>query len=456
MVKRIVDKYGRRLVIDKGVAANNSQGVALLRESSVDVNTLTIEDEGTLFHLNAASGQIAGGGKGLYVYTNAAFKKLGGGELVPIICVNGFPLLPGTQIKGSKVIPITSAGDVALGAPILPAGYSGQEISIINVGNFNIEFTDRAALTNSNVKLHQDTVTLKALTGGVYGGGLHLVYSTLLGYWVQISKPIGVVQTGSSITPTVATLVATGRVGSYIILDMIAPSAASLTLTGTIIQQVGRITPRVATALTLTGVAGVSRLVFTITPVVAAALTLTGVLASLLSRGGLVQTSTGSLTLVALTPRTDYSIQPVVGSIVITNKQVAVTQGPIIKPSVATAIVIAGVAPGTFIISTIRPAVATIVITSTTPAVNKVNLITPSVGTLVTTPAAPTFISALTTSITPTVAGLTLTGTTSATGRGLVPSVATAIVMTGVTVAIGKSTNTGAVTLTGTAPTVTH
>ena len=85
-----------------------------------------------------------------------------------------------------SLLPVTAAAPVTVGTagtkPILPNGYPGQELTLLNTGSNTITLTDSGSMAASNLKLQAATIALAA------GKSLRLVFSKALGTWTQVSQ----------------------------------------------------------------------------------------------------------------------------------------------------------------------------------------------------------------------------------------------------------------------------
>lgn len=148
---------------------------------------LSTADEGIMGYFKGGIAGI-GGGDGFYYFDGTNFRKLGSGEGALVTCTAGAAILTSSQqnlLWGMSLLPITAAGAVTVGTatttPILPDGYPGQHLMILNVGANAITLTDAASMANSNIRLISGTTL--ALPAN---RGLDFVFSSATGLFHQV------------------------------------------------------------------------------------------------------------------------------------------------------------------------------------------------------------------------------------------------------------------------------
>jgi hypothetical protein len=181
-----IDLNGVKRVRDINYLSKNVQGVPKLRaRSDLELAQFTEADAGAMF--NADESLELGGGAGMYFFDGANFIKLVGGELDLVTAVGGAALVTQANralLLAGSLMPLTSAGAVSVGTasstPILPNGYPGQELTLLNTGASNITFTDQSIMANSNLRLLANTIALTPFAS------LKLVFSGYVGDWIQV------------------------------------------------------------------------------------------------------------------------------------------------------------------------------------------------------------------------------------------------------------------------------
>lgn len=182
---RYTDSSGVDRVRDINAKAVNAQGVDIMRErSDLELAQFTEADEGAMF--NAAESLGLAGGSGVYFYDGTAFIKLTSAEMDEVTATAGAALITvanRSELLACSLIPITSATDVSPGTaattPILPDGYPGQEVTLLNSGSKVITLTDQITMAASNLRLQANLVALQPLNS------IKLVYSNTVGDWIQ-------------------------------------------------------------------------------------------------------------------------------------------------------------------------------------------------------------------------------------------------------------------------------
>lgn len=163
----------------------NAQGVDIFRErSDVDTSKFTEADKGAL--LNAAASLGLSGGAGLYFFDGSSFMKLLGGEMAEATVTAGNEVVTAAnrqKLLACSLIPMTAASPVSVGTaatkPILPDGYPGQELTLLNTGANAITLTDQGTMAASNLRLQAATIVLTQLMA------IKLIFSSAIGDWVQ-------------------------------------------------------------------------------------------------------------------------------------------------------------------------------------------------------------------------------------------------------------------------------
>lgn len=133
-----------------------------------------------------------GSGSGLYIYDGTTksgsvqrgWRRLGDGARA-VTCTAGAAVVTTAAgwIRGVKTLMLSAAGSVTVGTatttPILPDGFDGQSITLLNVGANDIILTDQGTMAASNLRLTASTVTLTGLDS------IRLTFSSVVGDWIQ-------------------------------------------------------------------------------------------------------------------------------------------------------------------------------------------------------------------------------------------------------------------------------
>jgi len=113
------------------------------------------------------------------------------GGIMEVTVTAGAAIIPddaGDSIKEAKTLLLSAAGAVAVGTitttPILPDGFNGQDITILNVGAEVITLTDQGTMAGSNLRLAAATIALAPMSS------ICLMFSTGVGDWLQTTALI--------------------------------------------------------------------------------------------------------------------------------------------------------------------------------------------------------------------------------------------------------------------------